>query len=117
MLVASFIHEDVLIEVSKADQNLGESPHSISSSIEKFPQTPIYDSNHAFQRKDIQDVMPKEEDLVEAQITWDLGKIMGLQESNENTMIDALSKVQEVQDFVLPRRRGRPRKNTSRSKE
>ena len=54
--------------------------------------------------------MPAEEDLVEARISWDMGKIMGFNISNDEAMIKALAKVKECQDFVLPRRRGRPRK-------
>ena len=54
---------------------------------------------------------------MEAQITWDLGKMLGLQASNEKAVIDALSKVHEIQDFVLPRKRGRLRKKTNVSKK
>ena len=52
-----------------------------------------------------------EEDLVEAQNSWIVGKALGFKVSNEKAMIDALSKVKECQDFSLPRRRGYPRKN------
>ena len=56
--------------------------------------------------------MPDEDDLVEAHITWDIGKTLGLQAINEKAVADALAKIQDCQDFVLPRRRGR-RKNTT----
>ena len=57
-------------------------------------------------------MVPNDEDLMEAQVSWDLGKVLGLQVSNERAMVGALAaKVQECQDFVLPRRRDRPRKN------
>ena len=58
-----------------------------------------------------EEVMLNEEDLVDAKVTWDVGKALGLQVSNERAMFEALSKVHEVQNFVLPRTRGRPRKN------
>ena len=48
---------------------------------------------------------------MEAQVTWDLGKELGFQVCTEWTMIKALLKVSEVQDFTLPRKRGHPRKN------
>ena len=54
--------------------------------------------------------MPNEKDLVEAQVSWDLGKDLGLQVSDEKAMVAALSEIPEVQDFVLLRRRGRPKK-------
>ena len=44
--------------------------------------------------------------IVEAQLAWDIGKVLGLQVSNEKAMIDAISKVREVQDFALPREGG-----------
>lgn len=34
-----------------------------------------------------------EEDLVEMQVTWDLGKALELKISNEKAMIDALAKI------------------------
>ena len=41
---------------------------------------------------------------------------MGLWVCNEKVVIDAISKVCEVQDFALPRRRGRPRMNKEHPK-
>ena len=64
-----------------------------------------------------EEVMPNEEDLVDAQVSWDVGKALGLHVSNERTMFEALSKVYEVQDFVLPRKKDRPIKNKGRSKD
>ena len=40
--------------------------------------------------------MPNEEDLMEAQLAWDIGKVLGLRVSNEKAMIDVISKVCEV---------------------
>ena len=54
--------------------------------------------------------MPNDENLVEARVTWDLGKTLGLKGSNEKSIIDALAKIQECQDYILPKKRGRPRK-------
>ena len=53
---------------------------------------------------------------MEVKISWDVGKTLELQVSNEGAMIAALAKVQEIQDFTLLRKRGRPRKNKSKSK-
>ena len=54
---------------------------------------------------------------MEAKISWDVGRTLGLQVSNEGVMIVTLAKVQEIQDFTLPRKRGRLRKNKSKSKD
>ena len=56
-------------------------------------------------------MVPFEEDLVEAQISWDIGKALEFKVSNENAMIDALFKVKNCQHFSLLRRKGCPRKN------
>ena len=86
--------------------------HSSSPySEEEVPQSPLFESGSNFQGGAIEIVLSFEEDLVEAQNTWNIGKALGLKVSNEKAMIDALSKVKECQDFFLPRRRGRPRKN------
>ena len=62
--------------------------------------------------------MPNEDDLVEAKITWDLGKELGLQVSDERALLKALSKVQEVQDFSdKRRRRRRPKKQKGQTKD
>ena len=52
-------------------------------------------------------MLPFKEELVEAQNSWIVGKVLGLKVSNEMTMIEAISKIKDCQDFVLPRRRGR----------
>ena len=57
-----------------------------------------------------------DEEVMETKISWDVGKTLGLPVSNEGAMIAALAKVQEIQDFTLLRKRGRPRKNKSKSK-
>ena len=62
---------------------------------------------------DLECGMPSEEDLVEARIAWEVGKTLGCKVSNEEAMIRALANIPEHQDFVLPRKRGRPRKNKS----
>ena len=62
-------------------------------------------------------MVPDEDDLVEAQITWDIGKELGLQVSNDRAMLKALSKVQQLQDFSVKRRRGRSKKQKDRSKD
>ena len=62
-------------------------------------------------KDDDKEVIPKEGDLVEAWISWDVSKFLGLKVKNDKAMIDALAKVKECQDFVMPRKRERPRKN------
>ena len=41
---------------------------------------------------------------------------MRLKVSHEKAMVVALARVHECQDFVLPRRRGHPRKNEDHTK-
>ena len=53
---------------------------------------------------------------MEAKVTRDIGKTMGCQVNNEEAMIKALAKVHDCQNFVLLRKRGRPRKNKGKSK-
>ena len=43
--------------------------------------------------------------------------MLGLTVNNESTTLVALSKLHEVQDFTLPRKRGRPKKKTGGSKK
>ena len=56
-------------------------------------------------------MLPFEEEHVEAQNTWNIGKTLGFKVSNELAMIDYLSKIKECHVFTLPRKRGRRRKN------
>ena len=69
----------------------------------------MLESESTLLREDNEVVVLYEEDLVVAQVSWDLRKVLGLQVSNEKAMIVTLAKVQECQDFVLPGRRGHPR--------
>ena len=75
-------------------------------SVEKVPQTPLFDFNSNRRWGDYGAVIPFEEDLMEARISWDVGKILGLKVSNEKTMVTSLSKVHECQDFVFPKKKG-----------
>ena len=99
------------------DQITEELHESFPSSIEKVPQTPELESSSSRLNDDLESVVSCEEDLVEARITWDIGKTLGCKVSNEKAMICALAKLPEYQDFVLPRKRSRPRKNKCRSKD
>ena len=63
-----------------------------------------------FQSGAIEIVLPFEEETVEAQKTWIMGKVMGFKMSNELVMIKALFKIKECQDFSLSRKRGCPSK-------
>ena len=58
----------------------------------------------------IEVVTPWEENLVQAHITWDIGRTLGLKVSNDMAMIKALARVPECQDFVILRKREHPRK-------
>ena len=93
-----------------------EIDQSAGDSVDKVPQTPLFEPLSNMQ-DDVNNVEGLcEEELVEAQITWDIGKMLGCKVSNEMAMITALTKVSECQDFVIPRKRGRPRKNKGSSK-
>ena len=75
------------------------------NSVEKVPQIPSFESESRLHEVNITgETMPNEEDLVEAQIAWDIGKVLGLRVSNEKVMIDAISKVREFR--ILPYRKG-----------
>ena len=100
---------------TNSPQNLGESQRS--SSFEIIPQTQLLEPLATGQYEDDEGVLPAEDDLVETQITWDVGKLLGLHVNNEKAMLAALAKVDDCQDFVLPRRRGRPRKKKEIAKK
>ena len=87
-----------------------------SSSVERVPQTPLLESNSTWLSEANEDTLLVEEDLVGTQISWNVGKTLGLKVNNEEALTAALAKVDECQDFVLPRKRGRPRKNKGLSK-
>ena len=73
-------------------------------------QTPLSGTDPTLLSGAIEIVLPFEEELVEAQKSWNIGKDLGLKVSNEVAMVDALAKIKECQDFSLPRKRGRQRK-------
>ena len=89
---------------------------SFSNPIENVPQTLTLESISILQKDDNEVEVPCEEDLVEAWVTWDTGESLGLKVSNEKAVIVTLAKVQECQDFVILRRRGRLRKIKDRTK-
>ena len=91
-------------------QSLGGTQDSPPFSAEKVPETPMLESNTSVHSGRIEIMLPFEEDLVEAQNMWNIGKTLGLKVNNERAMIEALSKIRECQDFSRPRRRGRPKK-------
>ena len=109
-----FKYTNALEEGIEEEQSIGESHGSFSNSIEKIPKTPLLESLSILNRDVNEDVILDEEDLVEAWVSWKVGKVLELKISNDKAMIDALAKVKECQDFVLPRKRGRPRKNKDR---
>ena len=112
----NFVRENSLKEKNEADQSFGESLCSFSNLVEKVLQTPTLESLSVMQRDDNEVEVSCEEDLVEAQVSWDIGTTLGLKVSNEKAMFAALAKVQGFQYFVIPRRRGHPRKNKDRTK-
>ena len=102
--------QELLVNGKDTLQNVGEDSYSVSASLEKVPQTPVFESELAEHIDEIEEDLTDGENLVEARVTWDLGKALGLRGSNEKSIIDALAKMHDCQDLVLPRRRGRPRK-------
>ena len=78
---------------------------------ENVPKTSLLNLDSNLQSGAIEIVLPFEEELVEAQNVWNIGKALGISVSNELAAIEAISKVKECQDFFLPRRRGRGKKN------
>ena len=56
-------------------------------------------------------MLPFEEELVEAQNTWNIGKTLGIKVSNEVVVVDYLSKIKKCQDFTFSQKRGCRRKN------
>ena len=73
-------------------------------------QTPSLGSCSKLQSEDIEAMIPWEESLVEAKVTWDIGKKLGLKARNELAVIEALARGPECLDVVIPRKRGRPKK-------
>ena len=73
-------HENSLEEGIKADQRCGDSICSFSNSREKISLTPLLESISTSHREVKEDVVPFEVDLVEAQISWDIGKALGPKE-------------------------------------
>ena len=114
LMGANLLSNNVLVEGPKEDriqgQNLGGTLRLLSSSVERLPQTPSFDLEFMIEREEVKDVVPNEKDLVETQITWHVGKTLGLQVSDDRAMIVVLAKVRELQDFVLSKKRGRPKK-------
>ena len=75
----SLLRENFLVKVVEADQEQEVSPCSNSYSVEKVPQTPLFVLESMCQGEDIEEeVVPNEEDLMETQVIWDLGKTFGL---------------------------------------
>lgn len=78
--------------------------------MDKGPQTPVVVSESNIQSDDIEVVTLWEESLVEARLTWDLRKTLGLKTSNELAVIEALAKGSKCLNFVIMRKWRRPRK-------
>ena len=83
MSLENLEHENSLEEGIKDVQSCGNSIRSFSNFIEKVSQTPLLESNSSSQREINEDAVPFEEDLVEAHISWDIEKVLGLKVSNE----------------------------------
>ena len=79
----------------KLNKVLGNLMGPSQSPVEKVSQTLLLESISFLQRDDNEVVVPFEEDLVEARVSWDLGKAMGLKVSNDKAMVAALAKVQK----------------------
>ena len=86
--------------------------HGDSSGIAVMvPQSPLSVIEQDIQGGEIKIVLPFEEELVEVQNTWNIAMVIGLKTSYELAVIDYLSKIKDCQDFTLPRKRGRCKKN------
>ena len=105
--------ENYLEKRREGNQSSGDSHGATPSSVEEVPQTPVLELSSNRLNDDLECGMPSEEDLVEARIAWEVGKTLGCKVSNDEAMIRALANLPEHQDFILPRKRGRPRKNKS----
>ena len=117
-------------EASFIDENRGIRNPEMEISIylesdkeERVPLTPLAaygaQDEEAVQidtRNELVATIPDEEDLIKAQVTWGIGKEMGLRVNDEGAMLKALSKVKEVQDFNVTRKRGRPKKQSSQTR-
>ena len=88
-----FKYTNALEEGIEEEQSIGESHGSFSNSIEKIPKTPLLESLSILNRDVNEDVILDEEDLVEAWVSWKVGKVLELKISNDKAMIDALAKV------------------------
>ena len=80
---------------NETDESLGVFHGFSPDSIEKVPQTLLFESGPIVQSGIIEIVLPFEEKLVEAQKSWNIGKAWRITVSNELAMIDALAKVKE----------------------
>ena len=74
--------ENALKERNEASKCFGES----LGLVDKVPQTPLFDSSPYCQKDDYDIEMPLEEDLVEARITWEVGKMLGCEVNNDKAM-------------------------------
>ena len=88
--------QDGVLGTNVLETMLEEGNHSsegseFSSSVEKVLQYPLIESNPNWNSDEA--AMPDEDDVVEAQITWDIGKTLGLQAINEKAVVDALAKI------------------------
>ena len=104
--------DEGVIEVEESEEiekNGGESD-------EEVPQTPQFDSMPSRQWYINEVERPRDEDPMEAPTTWEVGKLLGCSANNEKAVIEALAKIPECQDFIMPRKRGRPKKNKGKTK-
>lgn len=96
----------VLVEESyNPSTNVPETPvanvlESSIATMDSFPTSHINDGGDQL----------NEAVLVEAQITWDIGKLMGFKVSNDEQFIAELSKLDKDSGEETKRRRGRPKK-------
>ena len=91
--------QNFMVKGNEADQSFGKSLCSFSNLVEKVPQTLALELVSLLQKDDNEEEVLGEEDLVEAQITWDIGETFGFKVSNKKAMIVTLAKVHECQDW------------------
>ena len=73
MSIGIFESEDLREKGNEVDQRVGESLCSSSNLVDLVPQTSVMDSVQVMHIEGIEDEVLCEKDLIEAQVSWDIG--------------------------------------------
>ena len=82
-------------------QSFGGTQDSPPFSAEKVTETPVLESNTSFHSGRIEIVLPFEEDLVEVQNMWNIGKTLGLKVNNERAMIEPYQRLESAKTSLF----------------